>query len=61
MQVPIQTSAARHLGAAASLRGDPAQAEAYYRQALEVCGRSVSAPRSRSPGRNWRAKGLLWA
>ena len=30
---------ARHLGAAAALLGDPAQAEAYYRQALEVCGK----------------------
>ena len=33
------TAVARHLGAAAALLGDIPQAEAYYRQALEVCAK----------------------
>ncbi|MSQ28294.1 MAG: hypothetical protein EXR51_09190 [Dehalococcoidia bacterium] len=35
---------ARHLGAASALLGDFPQAETYYRQALEVCGKIQFRP-----------------
>ena len=37
--VPLRTSVARHLGAAAALLGQPDKARAYYQQALEVCAK----------------------